>query len=98
VTLTDWRHRIVRTISGGMCGLNGHLRGTPEAGTRAATRVGAIALQKGMKHVYVSMKGFGQGREPAFRALVASGIQIKRITDKTPIPHGGCRPRSVRRV
>ncbi|KAJ3290889.1 hypothetical protein HK104_006472 [Borealophlyctis nickersoniae] len=48
--------------------------------------------------VHLKVKGFGPGREQAFRAIVAAGWNIVRITDLTPIRHGGCRPRKPRRV
>jgi small subunit ribosomal protein S11 len=33
----------------------------------------------------------------AIRSLSASGLQVIAITDVTPIPHNGCRPRKRRR-
>lgn len=98
VTLTDWQHRVVKKTSGGQCGLTGSHRGTSEAGTRTASRIASAAVELGAREVYVSLKGFGTGRETAFRSLVASGLNIRRITDRTPIPHGGCKPKKARRV
>jgi small subunit ribosomal protein S11 len=98
VTLTDWQHRVLKTASGGRCGLNGYTRGTSEAGTRTASRMANAAVELGAREIYVTLKGFGSGRETAFRSLVASGLNIRRITDKTPIPHGGCKPKKARRV
>jgi small subunit ribosomal protein S11 len=48
--------------------------------------------------VDVFIKGPGPGRESALRALQASGLRVRSITDITPIPHNGCRPRKKRRV
>lgn len=97
-TLTDWEHKILRTVSAGMCDLRGWNRGTSEAGTRTASRIGQVAVDKGFRQVYVTLKGFGPGREPAFRSLIASGLQIVSIRDRTPVQHGGCRPKKARRV
>ena len=47
-------------------------------------------------HVYV--KGPGVGRESAVRSLGAMGLKVKSISDVTPIPHNGCRPKKTRRV
>ena len=44
------------------------------------------------------MKGPGPGREAAFRALQAVGLEVTLIKDVTPIPHNGCRPPKRRRV
>ena len=43
-------------------------------------------------------KGPGPGREAAIRALQAADMILRSITDKTPIPHNGCRPPKKRRV
>ena len=51
-----------------------------------------------MKTVEVFVKGPGQGREAAIRALQAVGLEVTMIKDVTPIPHNGCRPPKRRRV
>ena len=51
----------------------------------------------GMKTVDVFVKGLGAGRETAIRSLQAAGLEVKSITDVTPIPHNGCRPPKRRR-
>ena len=98
-TLADWEHRVLRTVSAGGCDLRGWNRGTAEAGTRAATRIAQLAVERGFRQVYVTLKGFGPGRETAFRSLVATaGLQIVSIRDRTPVQHGGCRPKKARRI
>ncbi len=42
-----------------------------------------------MKHVEVIIKGPGNGRESAIRALGSTGLNITVIKDITPIPHNG---------
>ena len=51
-----------------------------------------------MKHIEVSVKGPGSGRESAIRALQAAGLEITSIRDVTPVPHNGSRPPKRRRV
>ena len=51
-----------------------------------------------LKTVEVFVKGPGQGREAAIRALQVTGLQVNSIKDVTPIPHNGCRPPKRRRV
>jgi ribosomal protein S11 len=62
-----------------MCGLKGAHRGTLEAGTRAASAIAAVALRSGFRQVVLNLKGFGRGREPAFRSIVASGLKVLKI-------------------
>ena len=52
----------------------------------------------GMRTVKVHVKGPGQGREAAIRALQTAGLEITLMRDVTPIPHNGCRPPKRRRV
>ena len=52
----------------------------------------------GLKTVEVFVKGPGQGRESAIRALQSAGLEVTLIKDVTPIPHNGCRPPKRRRV
>ena len=56
------------------------------------------AYAKGMHECEVRVQGAGAGRESAVRAIQAAGIHVTMITDCTPVPHNGCRPRKRRRV
>ena len=53
---------------------------------------------RGLQEVDILVKGIGSGRESAVRALQSSGLTVLSIKDQTPIPHGGVRPKKVRRV
>ncbi|KAM9312957.1 small ribosomal subunit protein uS11m [Gastrophryne carolinensis] len=64
------------------------------AGIAAATK----AIDKGLSHVRVVVKGMGPGRVHAIKGLTMGGLDVVSITDNTPIPHNGCRPRKARRV
>ena len=46
----------------------------------------------------VFITGVGSGRESAVRALQGAGLSVLTIKDRTPIPHGGVRPKKPRRV
>ena len=54
------------------------------------------AVSYGLREVHVFVKGPGMGRENAIRSLGAMGLKVKSISDVTPIPHNGCRPRKTR--
>ena len=70
----------------------------PFAAQLAAEEAGKKAMEHGMKHVEVVIKGPGNGRESVIRALGSTGLNITVIKDITPIPHNGCRPSKKRRV
>ena len=53
---------------------------------------------RGLVEVDVYVTGIGSGRESAVRALQGSGLNVLSIKDTTPTPHGGVRPKKVRRV
>jgi small subunit ribosomal protein S11 len=55
-------------------------------------------MAMGMQEADLFVKGPGPGRESAIRAVQALGIKVRSITDKTPVPHNGCRPPKRRRV
>ena len=84
--------------SAGSAGYKGSRKSTPFAAQKAAERAAGKALKLGIKDVEVRVRGPGSGRESAVRALAQSGLKVKAIEDRTPVPHNGCRPRKRRRV
>ena len=83
--------------SGGL-GFRGSKKSTPYAAQTAAETAAKAAMEHGLKTVEVYVKGPGQGREAAIRALQTAGLEVVMIKDVTPIPHNGCRPPKRRRV
>ena len=83
--------------SGGL-GFRGSKKSTPFAAQTAAETAAKAAMEHGLKTVEVYVKGPGQGREAAIRALQTAGLEVVMIKDVTPIPHNGCRPPKRRRV
>jgi small subunit ribosomal protein S11 len=98
VTMTDLAGSTVCWSSAGMLGFKGSRKGTPFAAQMAAEDASRKALEAGMKQVDIFLKGPGAGREPAVRAIAASGIRVTTLKDVTPIPHNGCRPPKRRRI
>lgn len=98
VTITDKDGNVICWESGGTIGFSGTKKGTPYAAQLAAEKAAKKAIEHGMKKVDVLVKGAGSGREPAIRTLQAVGLEVKSITDVTPVPHNGCRPKKKRRV
>ena len=97
VTITDVQGNAVSWASSGGQGFRGSRKSTPYAAQTAAEVAAKAAMEHGMKSVEVFVKGPGQGREAAIRALQAAGLEVNMIKDVTPIPHNGCRPPKRRR-
>ena len=98
VTITDVQGNAVSWASSGGQGFRGSRKSTPYADQTAAEVAAKAAMEHGMKSVEVFVKGPGQGREAAIRALQAAGLEVNMIKDVTPIPHNGCRPPKRRRI
>lgn len=98
ITLTDVNGNTISWASAGELGFKGSRKSTPYAAQMAAETAAKAAIDHGLKSVDVFVKGPGQGRESAIRALQAAGLEITSIRDVTPIPHNGCRPPKRRRV
>ena len=97
ITITDAEGNTVSWASAGTMGIKGSKKSTPFAAGMAAEKAGKAAADAGMKTVDVFVKGLGAGRESAIRSLSTAGLEVKTITDVTPIPHNGCRPPKKRR-
>ncbi|KRO17880.1 30S ribosomal protein S11 [Lactobacillus delbrueckii subsp. jakobsenii ZN7a-9 = DSM 26046] len=96
--ITDVQGNAVAWSSAGALGFKGSRKSTPFAAQMAAEAAAKSAIDQGMKHIEVSVKGPGSGRESAIRALQAAGLEITSIRDVTPVPHNGSRPPKRRRV
>jgi small subunit ribosomal protein S11 len=98
ITISDPAGNAIAWASAGSTGFKGSRKSTPFAAQSAADLAARAAIEHGMKTVEVYVKGPGQGREAAIRALQAAGLEVCMIKDVTPIPHNGCRPPKRRRV
>ena len=98
VTITDLEGNALSWASSGGLGFRGSRKSTPYAAQTAAETAAKAAMEHGLKTVEVYVKGPGQGREAAIRALQTAGLEVVMIKDVTPIPHNGCRPPKRRRV
>ena len=99
VTITDTNGNALSWASSGGLGFRGSRKSTPYAAQMGAETAAKAAIENcGLKTVEVYVKGPGQGREAAIRALQSAGLEVTMIKDVTPIPHNGCRPPKRRRV
>ena len=97
-TITDPLGNVLCWSSSGIVGFKGSRKGTPFAAQLAAEDSARKAAAHGMKSVDVFVSGPGQGRETAIRSLFLNGLQVKTISDVTPVAHNGCKPPKKRRV
>ena len=97
ITVTDTTGQVLAWDSAGTIGYKGSRKSTPFAAQRAAQKVADKIRKMGVYELEVQVKGPGSGRESAIRSLAGSGIEIKSIEDRTPLPHNGCRPPKRRR-
>lgn len=98
VSITDLEGKVIAWGSGGTAGFKGTRKSTPYAAGKVALQVAEKAHRLGLKEAEVYVKGIGSGRESAIRSLITVGINITKISDVTPIPHNGPRPKKPRRV
>jgi small subunit ribosomal protein S11 len=98
VTLTNMNGEVISWSSAGKKGFRGSKKNTPYAAQVASEECGKTAYDLGLRKVKVYVKGPGNGRESAIRALSSVGLQVTEIIDVTPLPHNGCRPAKRRRV
>jgi len=98
VTLTDDEGKVLGQGSPSAVGFKGAKRSTAFAATKAATELAERVIKKyGLKEVSAFIKGPGAGRNAAIKGLDTAGLKITMLTDRTPIPHNGCRSRKMPR-
>ncbi|XP_034280571.1 small ribosomal subunit protein uS11m [Pantherophis guttatus] len=82
----------------GYMGFKNAKKSTALAAQTTGIAAGNKAAKKGVHHVRVVVKGLGPGRLAAIQGLTLGGLEVISITDNTPVPHNGCRPRKARRL
>lgn len=98
ISIADTEGNVFFQESAGSSGFKGARKATPYAATVATEKALVKAKQIGLKEVDVYIKGPGVGRDAALRAVRAANLKLRLITDITPIPHDGVKPRKKRRV
>ena len=98
ISMTNSSGQVISWSSAGKQGFRGSKKNTPYAGQVSAEDCAKVAYDLGLRTVKVYLKGPGNGRESAVRAISGVGINVSEIVDVTPSPHNGCRPPKRRRV
>lgn len=98
ITITDENGNCLSWSSAGAAGFKGTKKTTPYAAQTAVRQAIEKARAYEISEASVKITGVGTGREAAVRALGGQGIKITKISDITPLPHNGTRPKKPRRV
>ena len=98
ISLTNKKGDVISWSSAGKLGFRGSKKNTPYAAQVAAEDCVKVAHEAGLRKVKVYVKGPGNGRESAIRAIHNNGVEVTEIIDVTPMPHNCCRPPKRRRV
>ena len=98
VSLANNEGQVISWSSAGKMGFRGSKKNTPYAAQMAAEDCAKVAFDLGLRKAKAYVKGPGNGRESAIRAVHTAGIEVTEIIDVTPLPHNGCRPPKRRRV
>ncbi len=98
LTLCTVQNKVLFWTSSGLCGFKGARKGTPFSAKMTIEKMTKYARDRGIKSLYIIIKGPGPGRETVIRNLQKANFEILLISDRTPLPHNGCRPPKKRRV
>lgn len=105
VHLTDLVGNTLAIISGGEVTKQDRLKANPTISMFVAKKVAEKAREHGITSVYVYVKGKGgilaptpgPGANAAVKSLSREGLKILNITDITPTPRGGPKPKGGKR-
>lgn len=105
VNITDLAGNTIARVSGGQVTKHDRLKANPTVAMFVAKRAAEKAKELGIKSVFVYVKGKGgklapspgPGANAAIRTLEKEGLKILNITNITPIPRGGPKPKGGKR-
>jgi small subunit ribosomal protein S11 len=95
VSVTDYTGAVLSISSGGQVGFSGSRKSTAYAATKAGEDAARKAMKLGAQEAIVIVRGIGEGRQAAVKGVRAAGLRITSLSDYTPIPHGGVKPRKM---
>lgn len=93
ISVCDYEGNVISQSSCGKVGFIGSKKSTAYAATKAGEDAAGKAVTAGAKEAEVVIRGIGVGRQAAVKGIRSGGLRITLLTDKTPVPHGGCKPR-----
>ncbi len=93
ISVTDYAGNVISYSSCGLVGFKGSKKSTAYAATKAGEDAALKAIQLGARESEVIVDGVGIGRQAAVKGVRTAGLRITALIDKTPVPHGGTKPR-----
>ncbi len=98
ISFTDVQGNVIADSSAGSHGFKGAKKATPHAAQITVDKASQDAKEHGVKTVSVEVKGPGNQRESAIRAVFNQSFVVTSIADVTGVAHNGVRPPKRRRV
>ena len=95
VNISDYSGNTITISSCGKVGFKGSKKSTAYAATKAGEDAAIRALEIGAKEAEIVVNGTGVGRQAAIKGIRSAGLRITSLSDKTPVQHGGCKPRKA---
>lgn len=95
ISVTDYQGNVISASSCGKVGFAGSKKSTAYAATKAGEDAASQAVTAGAKEAEVVIKGIGVGRQAAVKGIRSGGLRITMLADRTPVPHGGVKPRKA---
>jgi small subunit ribosomal protein S11 len=96
-TLTDIKGNTQASMSGGQLGYRNARKSTWTALMESAQAIAAKAKEKGIKKLYINLRGFSRRKSGSIRKVFRSGCSLEKIIYRVPIPYNGCRSFRKRR-
>lgn len=105
VHITDLAGNTIAIVSGGEVTKQDRLKANPTVAMFVAKKAAEKAKDLGIEAVYVRVRGKGgklsptpgPGANSAIKSLANTGLKILNISDTTPIPRGGVKPKGGKR-
>ncbi|XP_020625963.1 uncharacterized protein LOC110063330 [Orbicella faveolata] len=98
ITVSDKDGKMLGWVSAGSEGFQNARRGSSTAGRQAGIAAAQKAISNGVERARIKVRGIGTGRQGAVNGIESAGVQVVSVTDVTPVPHNGCKPRKTRRL
>ena len=105
VHITDMAGNTIAKFGGGQVTKHDRLKANPTVAMFVAKKAAEKAREQGINSVYVRVSGKGgilspnpgPGANASIKSLSREGLKILNITDTTPMPRGGPKPKGGKR-
>jgi small subunit ribosomal protein S11 len=98
IAISDTQGNVIAWSSAGLLGFRGTKKSTPYAANLVARDCMEKARRFNLTNVKIVVRGVGPARESAVRGIIATGVNILSLMDKTSVPHNGVKAPKPRRV